>query len=707
MSEATVTEKKKSGLRIPGFAQLQRLGKSLMLPIALLPAAGILLRLGQPDLLGGINVPVIGPFFDAMSAAGDAIFANLPMLFAIGVAIGFAKKADGSTALAAAAGYLVIEAVFKAMSPVVLEGVLDPKGAQAQINYSVFAGILVGLVTAVLFDKYHTIQLPSYLGFFGGRRFVPIVVSVASLIMGFALSYFYPIFDAGLTSVGEFIGGAGAFGAFTYGFANRMLIPIGLHHILNTYVWFLYGDYQVPGGDVVTGELTRFAAGDTTAGLLTSGFYPILMFGLPAAALAMIHMANKKQKKVAFGILGAAAITAFLTGVTEPLEFAFMFVAFPLYVVHAVLTGLSLAIAYLLDIHLGFSFSAGLIDFLLYGTAPAAHNVWMLLVMGAVFFAVYYLLFRLVIRWWNLRTPGREPDEEFEAEQAANLENDSVPAISGGGTAVATRTAANIKAEKLIAAFGGRENLVNVDACITRLRMEVGDKGKVDKGRLKALGAAGVMEVGNNVQAIFGTQAELLKGDILDAMAGPAPVAADVAAPVTEDVAAPVAAAPPAPAAVRTVGSTPILSPVQGRAVPMAQVPDPTFAQGIVGYGAAIDPPREIVDAVAPISGKVLQMFPHAYIIISDDNVGVLVHLGLDTVQLKGEGFTAHVAVGDRVVVGQRVITYDVPAVEAAGRNPIVPVVVMEKKPEDVIVADLVAAGEQLAAAQLLLVVNG
>ena len=525
------TTKKKSGLRIPGFAQLQRLGKSLMLPIALLPAAGILLRLGQPDLLGGIDAPVIGPFFDAMSAAGGAVFANLPLLFAIGVAIGFAKKADGSTALAAAAGYLVIEAVFKTMSPVVLDGVLNQAGEQAQINYSVFAGIAVGLVTAWLFDRYHTIQLPSYLGFFGGRRFVPIVVSVASLIMGFALSYFYPIFDAGLTSVGEFIGGAGAFGAFTYGFANRMLIPLGLHHILNTYVWFIYGDYQTPDGEVVTGELTRFAAGDTTAGLLTSGFYPVLMFGLPAAALAMIHLANPKQKKVAFGILGAAAITAFLTGVTEPLEFAFMFVAFPLYVVHAVLTGLSLAIAYLLDIHLGFSFSAGLIDLLLYGTAPAANNIPLLLVMGVAFFAVYYFLFRLVIKWWNLRTPGREPEDEFEAEQAANLTDASgavvvpggIESAMGSGTAVATKPIAGTKAEQLIAAFGGRENLVNVDACITRLRMEVADTGNVNKASLKALGAAGVIEVGNNVQAVFGTQAEALKNDIKDALAGPAP----------------------------------------------------------------------------------------------------------------------------------------------------------------------------------------
>src|SRR5689334_13039002 len=515
---------KKSGVRIPGFAQLQRLGKSLMLPIAVLPAAGILLRLGQDDLLGSIKAPVIGPFFQAMSAAGGAIFDNLPLLFAIGVAIGFAKKADGSTALAAAAGYLVVEAVFTAMSPVVLNGVLDQAGEQAQINYSVFAGILVGLVTALLFDKYHTIALPSYLGFFGGRRFVPIVVSVTCLFLGFAMSYFYPIFDAGLTGLGKFIGGSGALGAFVYGFANRMLIPLGLHHIPNSYIWFLYGDYQPPGGGkAVTGELTRFAAGDPSAGLLTSGFYPILMFGLPAAALAMIHVANKKQRKVAFGILSAAALTAFLTGVTEPLEFAFMFVAFPLYIVHAVLTGLSLAIAYLLDIHLGFSFSAGLIDLLLYGTAPAAKNIPLLIAMGVAFFVVYYLLFRFAIVKWNMRTPGREPDSEFEAEEAANLGEgaDSATAVTAGGSRTATVTApaaVDSKAEQIIAAFGGRDNLLNVDACIARLRMEVADKSKVDQARLKSLGAAGVLEVGNSVQAVFGTESEALKNDIRDAL---------------------------------------------------------------------------------------------------------------------------------------------------------------------------------------------
>jgi len=512
----------KSGFNIPGFAQLQRLGKSLMLPIAVLPAAGILLRLGQDDLLGRIKAPVIGPFFQAMSAAGGALFDNLALLFAVGVAIGFARKADGSTALSAVVGYLVMQAVFKTMSPFVLEGVLDKAGKQAQINYSVLGGIVVGLITAALFDRYHTIKLPPYLGFFGGRRFVPIIVSLVALVVAFAMSYFYPIFEAGLTGLGKFIGGAGALGAFVYGFANRMLIPVGLHHILNSFIWFLYGSYTKPDGTVVTGELPRFTAGDPTGGHLTSGFYPILMFGLPGAALAMIHVANTRQKKVAFGILSAAGLTAFLTGVTEPLEFSFMFVAFPLYIIHAILTGLSLAIAYVLDIHLGFSFSAGLMDLLLYGTAPAAKNVPLLIVMGLVFFVVYYLLFRFAITKWNMRTPGREPESEFEAEEQANLSSGSDSATSvdlGRGVATAVAPAAtDSMAERLIAAFGGRANLVNVDACITRLRMEVADTGKVDQARLKALGAAGVIEVGNSVQAVFGTQAEALENDIIDVL---------------------------------------------------------------------------------------------------------------------------------------------------------------------------------------------
>jgi N-acetylglucosamine PTS system EIICBA or EIICB component len=698
-----VAPPRRSGLRIPGFAQLQRLGKSLMLPIALLPAAGILLRLGQPDLLGRIDAPVIGAFFEAMSAAGGAIFANLPLLFAVGVAIGFARKADGSTALSAVAGYLVIAAVFETMSPVVLEGVTDAAGEQAMINYSVFGGIVVGLVTAYLFDRYHTIQLPAYLGFFGGRRFVPIVVSLACLFLGFALSWLYPLFASGLTGLGQFIGGAGALGAFAYGFVNRMLIPLGLHHIVNTYVWFIYGDYEGANG-AVTGELTRFAAGDPSAGLLTAGFYPILMFGLPGAALAMIHVAKAPQRKVAVGILSAAGLTAFLTGITEPLEFAFMFVAFPLYVIHALLTGLSLAIAYLLDIHLGFSFSAGLIDLLLYGTAPAAQNIPLLLVMGVAFFALYYVMFRFAILRWNMRTPGREPDEEFAAEEAANLDDDGAGTTGAGTTGGGASGAGRDRADQVIAAFGGRENLLAVDACITRLRIEVADKGAVDKARLRALGAAGVIEVGNNVQAVFGTQADALKTEINAALAGMAGRASSGAAAAGGTSTA-VVEAPPAPAGAGSTGSgTRVVAPLPGRLVPLADVPDATFAQGVVGHGVAIDPPREDVVAVAPVSGTVVKLWPHAYVVLTADKVGVLVHLGIDTVKLQGEGFTTLVAEGARVEAGDAVVRYDVRAVEALGRNPIVPVVVMDAKADRVSVVD--AATSTVAALADLLTVR-
>ena len=515
MAVVTAVEVKEKSKRSGAFALLQRLGKSLMLPIAVLPAAGLLLRLGQPDVLGRIQAPIIGPFFEAMAAAGDAIFANLPILFALGVAIGFAKKADGSTALAALVGMLVVQQVFAVMSPHVI--------GEGAINYGVFAGILIGLLTALLFDRYHDIKLPTYLGFFGGRRFVPIVVSLASLFLGFLLSYLYPLFNAVLTAVGNFIGRTGALGAFIYGFVNRMLIPIGLHHIVNSYIWFMYGGYDTPAGNHVTGELTRFAAGDPNAGLFTSGFYPILMFGLPAAAIAMIHMANKKQRAVAMSILAAAAFTAFLTGITEPLEFAFMFVAFPLYVIHAILTGLSLAISYLLNIHLGFSFSAGLIDLILYGTAPAAQNIPLLIIQGLIFAALYYLLFRFAIKRWNLRTPGREPEDEWVATEVDGPYEPAVAGAEGWQREVVTSERAvrvvgdaNSRPEQLIAAFGGRENLRNVDACITRLRMEVVDKSAVDKAALKRLGAAGVIEVGNNVQAVFGTQSDAIKSQILE-----------------------------------------------------------------------------------------------------------------------------------------------------------------------------------------------
>ena len=672
-----------------------------MLPIALLPAAGILLRLGQDDLLGRIQTPVVGPFFEAMSAAGQALFSQLPLLFAVGVAIGFAKKADGSTALAAVAGYLVMGAVFKQMPPLVLNGVKDSAGDQALIDYSVFGGIVVGLLTAWLYDKYHDIKLPSYLGFFGGRRFVPIVVSVTTLITGFVLSYIYPIFNEGLTAIGRFIGGTGALGAFVYGFANRMLIPLGLHHILNTYVWFIYGDYNGPDG-TVSGELSRFAAGDHSAGLLTSGFYPILMFGLPAAALAMIHTAKKGQKATAIGILSAAGLTAFFTGVTEPLEFAFMFLAFSLYVVHAVLTGLSLAIAELLNIHLGFSFSAGLLDLILYGTAPAAHNIPLLIVQGLAFAVLYYLIFRFAIVHWNLHTPGRadttvgaadNTNESGSATGSTTANNDSTktsPAKTGvtaGGAAThgsPSPSSPSSRAEDLINAFGGRDNLANVDACITRLRMEVNNPAAVDKNKLQALGASGVMEIGTSVQAVFGTESDVLKDEINAALAGAA------TGTRTERSTDSPAAQP------QNHGPLEVRAPIPGTVIPLSQVEDKTFASETVGRGLAIRPEQGVLEAVAPVSGRIMQLFPHAFAIMTDDRIGVLVHLGIDTVELNGQGFTVHAAKGDHVVQGQPIVTYDVPAVAAAGRPTTVPVVVMDSRRMEITMASEPAENESV-----------
>ena len=408
-SSDAATQKKKINL-----APIQKFGGSLMLPIASLPAAALLLRLGQPDLLGADGLGW-GPVADVIGAAGNALFANLPLLFAIGVAIGLAKKADGSTALAALTGYLVFKGVGDAMSPVIL-GKAAEGDTQQLINYGVLGGILMGLVSAWLWQRYHRIKLPDYLGFFGGRRFVPMVTSLAGIIMSVLLSFVYPAFNAGLTAVGNWVAQNEVLGGFVYGTLNRLLIPLGLHHILNNPPWFLIGDFTGADGTVYHGDIARFLQGDPTAGTFMSGFFPIMMFALPAAAFAIYRAAKPQHRKAVGGIMLSVALTAFLTGVTEPLEFAFMFVAWPLYVIHAVLTGLSLAITNLLDVHMGFGFSAGLFDLVLnwnIGTNP-----WLIPVIGLGFAVVYYFLFTFVIRKWNLRTPGREDTDEVEAPTA-------------------------------------------------------------------------------------------------------------------------------------------------------------------------------------------------------------------------------------------------------------------------------------------------
>jgi N-acetylglucosamine PTS system EIICBA or EIICB component len=447
---------------------LQRLGKAFMLPVAVLPAAGLLLRLGQPDLL---DIPFI-------AATGDAVFANLPLIFAIGVAVGFAKDGNGAAALAGAIGYFVLT-----------------KGAAAidkDINMSVLGGIISGVIAGLLYNRYHNIKLPDWLGFFGGKRFVPIVTSFVMLILALVFGYVWPPIQDGINAVGKWIVGAGALGVGVFGFLNRLLIPVGLHHVLNSFVWFVFGEYNGK-----TGDLWRFFAGDPDAGIFMAGFFPIMMFGLPAAAFAMIAAAKKERRKAVSGALISVAITAFLTGITEPIEFLFMFLSPLLYVVHAVLTGLSLAIATMLDIHHGFTFSAGAIDFFLnYGIAQ---KPYLLIVQGIIYAVVYFVVFYFLIVKLDLKTPGRE--EEIEGEFT-----ESGAAPSGGYKDVAV---------KYMEALGGKDNLIQIDNCVTRLRLKVKDMSKVNETELKRLGAKGVIRLNQtDVQVVVGTDVEFVANEL-------------------------------------------------------------------------------------------------------------------------------------------------------------------------------------------------
>ncbi|GGT15315.1 PTS sugar transporter subunit IIA [Streptomyces kurssanovii] len=415
---ATAPPAKKRGAGL--FQGLQKVGRSLQLPIAVLPAAGILLRLGQPDVFGkdGLGWDKVASVF---ATAGDAVFANLPLLFCIGVAIGFAKKSDGSTALAALVGFLVYNNVLKAFP--VTEAVVNTtenKGVDVAATYNnpgVLGGIVMGLLAALLWQRYHRTKLVDWLGFFNGRRLVPIIMAFVGVIMGVFFGLVWEPIGEIISDFGEWMTGLGAAGAGLFGLINRALIPIGMHQFVNTVAWFQIGDFTNAAGEIVHGDLNRFFAGDPEAGLFMTGFFPIMMFGLPAAALAIAHSARPERRKAVTGMMVSLALTSFVTGVTEPIEFSFMFIAPLLYAIHAVLTAVSMAVTWALGVHAGFTFSAGLIDLGL-GWSKAS-SPWMIIPIGLVFGAVYYVVFRFAITKFNLPTPGRESDEELaEMEKA-------------------------------------------------------------------------------------------------------------------------------------------------------------------------------------------------------------------------------------------------------------------------------------------------
>ncbi|MGW1024100.1 PTS transporter subunit EIIC [Streptomyces sp. NPDC002577] len=401
--------KKKAGASL--FQGLQKIGRSLQLPIAVLPAAGILLRLGQPDVFGanGLGWDKVASVF---ATAGGAVFDNLPMLFCIGVAIGFAKKADGSTALAALVGFLVYSNVLKAFP--VTEAKIQ-KGADIAATYNnpgVLGGIVMGLLAAMLWQKFHRTKLVDWLGFFNGRRLVPIIMAFVGTLVGVVFGLVWEPIGEGISSFGEWMTGLGAVGAGLFGAINRALIPVGMHQFVNTVAWFQLGDFTNSAGQVVHGDLNRFFAGDPHAGMFMSGFFPIMMFGLPAAALAIAHSARPERRKAVLGMMISLALTSFVTGVTEPIEFSFMFIAPVLYAIHAVLTAISLAVTWMLGVHAGFTFSAGFIDYAL--NWNLATKPWLIIPIGLVFAVIYYVVFRFAIAKFDLPTPGREPEAEVE-----------------------------------------------------------------------------------------------------------------------------------------------------------------------------------------------------------------------------------------------------------------------------------------------------
>lgn len=448
------------------FEKLQSIGKALMLPIAVLPAAALLLRLGAPDVF---NIPFI-------TKAGGAVFDNLALIFAIGIAVGLAKDNNGAAGLAGAIGYLVLTAGLKAINK--------------DLNMSVLAGIISGIEAGILYNRFHAIKLPEFLGFFGGRRFVPIATAFVSIILAGIFGVIWGPCQAVIHAVGEWIIGAGVVGTFVYGVLNRLLIPIGLHHILNSFIWFVFGNYTTSTGTVVTGDLNRFFAGDPHAGMFMGGFYIMMMFGMPAVALAMYRAAKPENRAKIGGALFSVAFTSFLTGITEPIEFMFMFLAPGLYLVHAILTGLALSVSYSFGILHGFGFSAGFIDYALnWGLAT---KPILIIPIGLVFGVVYYLIFSWAIRHFDIPTIGRY-DEETDTDDDKDMSEYT---------------------QSIVDSLGGIDNLSEVGSCITRLRLKVNDGDKVDEVSLKKLGVKGVVKKGNSVQVIIGTQAEFIANEI-------------------------------------------------------------------------------------------------------------------------------------------------------------------------------------------------
>ncbi|MDU0440617.1 glucose-specific PTS transporter subunit IIBC [Staphylococcus haemolyticus] len=657
------------------FGQLQRIGKALMLPVAILPAAGILLAFGNAmhneqlvNIAPWLKMDVFVMISSVMEAAGQIIFDNLPLLFAVGTALGLAGG-DGVAALAALVGYLIMNATMGQIMHITVDDIYSYANGAKELSQAnklpayalilgvptlqtgVFGGIIMGALAAWCYNKYYNITLPPFLGFFAGKRFVPIVTSVVAIVTGIALSFIWPPIQEGLNGLSNFLLNKNlTLTTFIFGIIERSLIPFGLHHIFYAPFWFEFGHYTNHAGELVRGDQRIWMAQlkdgvPFTAGAFTTGKYPFMMFGLPAAALAIYKNARPERKKVVGGLMLSAALTSFLTGITEPLEFSFLFVAPLLYVIHVFLAGSSFLIMHLLDVKIGMTFSGGFIDYILYGLLNWDRTHALLVIpVGLVYAVVYYFLFSFAIKKFNLKTPGRE-DEEQE------IRNSSVARLPFD----------------VLDAMGGKENIKHLDACITRLRVEVNDKSKVDVQGLKALGASGVLEVGNNMQAIFGPKSDQIKHDMSLIMKGEITKPSETT--VTEEVS-------DEPVHVEDIKETEIYAPGTGHIIPLSEVPDKVFSEKMMGDGVGFVPEKG--EIVAPFDGTVKTIFPtkHAIGLESETGVEVLIHIGIDTVKLNGEGFESLVNADEPVTQGQPLMKINLAYLKEHAPSTVTPIII-------------------------------
>ena len=669
---------------------LQRVGRSFMLPIALLPVAGLLLGIGSSftneTMLAayGLN-SVIHPgtliytILDVMSQTGSAVFNNLALLFAMGVAIGMARKEKEVAALSGAVAYIIMNTAIQAM--INAAGGVDAMPANSTttmlgittLQMGVFGGIVVGLGVAALHNKFYKIELPQVLAFFGGTRFVPIISSIVYLIVGIAMFYVWPVVQNGISALGSLVLASGYAGTFIYGLLERALIPFGLHHVFYMPFWqTAVGGTAIIDGVTVTGAQNIFfaelASKSTTvfsvsATRFMAGKFPFMIFGLPGAALAMYQCAKPEKRKVAGGLLLSAALTSMLTGITEPLEFTFIFVALPMYAVHCVLAGLSYMFMHILNVGVGMTFSGGLIDMVLFGVMQGnakTHWIW-IVVVGVVYFVIYYLVFRFMITKFDYKTPGRDDAEEVKLYTRADV--NARDAASGSAAPAGDDPVSALIVEGL----GGKANISDVDCCATRLRCTVKDAALVRQDVLKASGASGVICKGNGVQVVYGPKVAVIKAKLEDYLENAPKTPAAPAAPAP-------AAAPAAPAA--AAKDTVLAACLTGTVVPLAEVKDEAFASGALGDGIAIEP--AVGELVAPADGEISSTFDthHAVGMTTVDGAELLMHIGIDTVKLGGKHFTYLVNEGDKVRKGQPLIRFDIEAIKAEGYPVTTPLIV-------------------------------